>query len=727
MNDPLDRNRIEERLEEIVEAALSSRRSATGAATSLAPLDRKSQEFILHWVEIIARTNQELAYHLAAYAAYALQALGGEKHAYDRSDHEDLEAWIVAAVDRFDERGLIEAIAALQNFKEFAERRTLDRTGIRLEEIDGILERFVHGLGGRALHILPGSESYTDTATIYLPPLISRFERRQDNFALYKALAGFHWAQVRFGTWRIRFEDLSPPGCDPLCLLGWFRTFEAIRLEACLARTLPGLHRDMQNLSRMIEYRQDRLALLRSDTQHLESRTSDANDSVELARQRCRQSPPEPGCYAGTMKPEAVMAVMNERIARERKEFRKLIIEFAASVEKDRSPGKSDEESWDRESWDRLRTDEKKNADDAIFDGATFLRFDDLPLPIPDEALGIAESIVQDIGEIPPDYLQAAGSGRYEVGDRDDAPAEKNPDDVWKGVYHEDGAFFYDEWDFERKRYRKDWCVLREGDVHPLWDDFAMRTLARHKGSVKSIRRSFEALRGLEHRLHRQPDGDDIDLDACVDAFASMRAGGECSERLFTRRARNERDLAVMMMVDMSGSTRGWINDAEREALVLLCEALETLGDRYAIYGFSGSTRKRCEIYRIKRFDEEYSDRVQARIGGIEARDYTRMGAAIRHLAKITSEIEAKTKILITLSDGKPDDYTDYRGNYGIEDTRMALFEARRAGIHPFCVTIDTDAGDYLPRMYGTANFIIVDEVRRLPNDLSDIYRKLTS
>ena len=181
-------------------------------------------------------------------------------------------------------------------------------------------------------------------------------------------------------------------------------------------------------------------------------------------------------------------------------------------------------------------------------------------------------------------------------------------------------------------------------------------------------------------------------------------------------------------MVDMSGSTKGWINDAEREALVLLCEALETLGDRYAIYGFSWTTRKRCEIYRVKRFNEPYTNLVQQRISGITPQDYTRMGVAIRHLSQLLNEIDARVKLLITLSDGRPDDYGDhYRGTYGIEDTRQALIEAKRDGIHPFCITLDTEAKDYLPHMYGAVNYIVIDEVRKLPLKVSDIYRKLTS
>jgi len=190
---------------------------------------------------------------------------------------------------------------------------------------------------------------------------------------------------------------------------------------------------------------------------------------------------------------------------------------------------------------------------------------------------------------------------------------------------------------------------------------------------------------------------------------------------------RAERNIAVAFMVDMSGSTKGWINEAEREALLLLCEALERLGDRYAIYGFSGITRKRCELFRIKTFDENYSEAVKARIAGIAPQEYTRMGFAIRHLSKLLTDIEAGTKVLITLSDGRPDDYFDgYRGPYGIEDTRMALLETQRAGIHPFCITIDQEARDYLPHMYGAARYVILNDVAQLPAKVADIYRRLT-
>jgi nitric oxide reductase NorD protein len=245
---------------------------------------------------------------------------------------------------------------------------------------------------------------------------------------------------------------------------------------------------------------------------------------------------------------------------------------------------------------------------------------------------------------------------------------------------------------------------------------------------VAQLRHTFELLRGEDRRLKKQSDGDEIDLDAVITAFADARTGAEMPAQLFEHRHKIERDIAVMFMVDMSGSTKGWINDAERASLVMLCEALEVLGDRYAIYGFSGITRKRCDIFRIKRFSDRYDNAVRGRIAGIRPQDYTRMGVAIRHLTALLNAVDARTKLLITLSDGKPDDYSDnYRGEYGIEDTRQALIEASRDGIHPFCITIDREAREYLPHMYGAVNYAVIEDVAQLPLKVADVYRRITT
>jgi nitric oxide reductase NorD protein len=263
----------------------------------------------------------------------------------------------------------------------------------------------------------------------------------------------------------------------------------------------------------------------------------------------------------------------------------------------------------------------------------------------------------------------------------------------------------------------------------PLGDGaFVAETKRRYAPLIHQLKRKFEAVRGEDRILGRQPEGEEIDLDALVEAMNDRKSGAEPSPRLFSRRVRNDRSLAAMFMVDMSGSTKGWINDAEREALVMLCEALEKLGDSYAIYGFSGWTRTRCDIYRIKTFADRYDDTVRARIDGIEAKDYTRMGVAIRHLTKLLAQQPARHKLLVTLSDGRPDDFGDeYRGNYGIEDTRRALQEARQQGIRSYCITIDRQGADYLKHMYGPASYTVLDEAKKLPLKVADIYRKLTA
>ena len=151
------------------------------------------------------------------------------------------------------------------------------------------------------------------------------------------------------------------------------------------------------------------------------------------------------------------------------------------------------------------------------------------------------------------------------------------------------------------------------------------------------------------------------------------------------------------------------------------------LDDRYAIWGFSGWTRTRSDLYRIKEFDEAYGAGVQARIAAIQPRDYTRMGPPIRFVTEKLLAEPARHRLLVTISDGRPDDFgDDYRSDYGIEDTRQALLEARRAGVRPFCITIDREGADYLKRMYGPAAYAVLDEVRKLPLKVAEIYRKLT-
>ena len=674
-------------------------------AMAYAALSREEQNFLLGWIRRIATTNIEVAWQ---FGQRALEARGNMPQRV-------IEAWALHAMDSYDQAGLraaLEVIRQAEHFTHFAHEHA---AGAAFEEVSGILLTFVRGLSGRQLKLMQADAAYTNSETLFLPAVVAQMPAAEDNFKLAKATVAFLWAQTRFGSSRANLVEVLSAYPDSDRALELFHALETLRLEACIGRELPGLHRDMQRLK--TELGEGNLPPnWQAYAEELARPGASVEDSLRLLAEAYAGPAPSPVCYQGELRPSAVAECMAARLEREKMLLRVRLAQLAEDARKQHAEPPAAPA--------RFAVEQAADEDRGL--ASLELTLDDVPIMPPEDVRQLLTSIQLDLGDIPPEYLAPAGPGEYDASLFEDKT--KNPDEVWQGTYHEEGATFYREWDFGRQHYRKNWCVMREKDVQPVYDDFAAHTLQKYSGLVKHLRKTFEAMRDEDRLLKRQVYGDDVDIDALVEALADAHDGREMSDRLFTRMHRTERNIAVVFMVDMSGSTKGWINDAERESLVLLCETLETLGDRYAIYGFSGTTRKRCELYRIKQIDEPYNEEVRARISGIRPQDYTRMGFAIRHLTHLLNEVAARTKLLITLSDGKPDDYFDgYRGKYGIEDTRKALQEAQRGGIHPFCITIDQEARDYLPHMYGAANWVLVDEVRRLPLKVADIYRKLTA
>jgi nitric oxide reductase NorD protein len=703
-NTALTVSEIEAKLDEVLVWALSTHRSATPLAEALAPFSRAEQEYVLRWSDAIAKTNAEMAYQFTFHVPQALRQL----------DLAGVEDWVVHAMDLFDKMGLYPACAVFRNIAGFADEVRDKLNGMALEDIAHVLELFVRGLSGRALKLDVGDEPYTDTETLFLPARVARLDDREQNFRLYKAMAAHQWAQTRYGTFRVSLTEALAGYSDPLRAQRLFQALETIRLDARLAHDLTGLHREMTALRAALG-EQLYPAAWETKITRLHSRQADVHDTLALLTELYDQEPPPPVCYQGTLHPEDVEATMSARLAREHFELHVALQQMLG--EQEDKAAESSENLAEHFSFTREENDSELGGEFSMT-----INLDGQPIAPPEHVQQLMDSILQDLGEIPDEYLHAAGDGGYRR-----AGEEKPDEDSWKASYQDEGALLYNEWDFRRQHYRKHWCVLRESDVPPSDEPFVARTRQKYAGLIHQLRKSFEALRGEEKLLKKQVNGDNVDFDALVEAWADMHTGREMSDRLFTKHHKHDRNIAVMFMVDMSGSTKGWINEAERESLVMLCEALEVLGDRYAIYGFSGMTRKRCELYRIKRFDEPYGEEVEKRIAGIQPKDYTRMGVTIRHLTKLLNEVEARTKLLITLSDGKPDDYDGYRGDYGIEDTRQALIEAHRCGIHPFCITIDSEARDYLPHLYGAVNWTLVEDVKKLPLKVSDIYRRLTA
>ncbi len=298
---------------------------------------------------------------------------------------------------------------------------------------------------------------------------------------------------------------------------------------------------------------------------------------------------------------------------------------------------------------------------------------------------------------------------------------------------HGGQATLYAEWDYRIEDYRMNWCRVVERPAEAGSDDFVTETLVSHRSTVKSLRRFFEGLRPPAfRRLAGQPDGEEVDFDAVVRQTGERRAGMEGDDRLYIRREKRERDVAVAFLIDISGSTSRDLGtgrrviDIEKESLVLLCEALDAVGDQYGLYAYSGQGRARIEFFTIKDFDDRLGAATAHRLGGLTPCHQNRDGTAIRHATAKLLVREAKNRVLVLLSDGRPLD-DQYKDDYSLEDTKAALREARQRGVETFCITIDREADNYLRRMYADARYCVIDRVEALPTKLPKIYRQLTA
>jgi nitric oxide reductase NorD protein len=291
----------------------------------------------------------------------------------------------------------------------------------------------------------------------------------------------------------------------------------------------------------------------------------------------------------------------------------------------------------------------------------------------------------------------------------------------------------YPEWDHRLGAYRFPGAIVRPGPAPAGAVEWAERVLDRRATLVRQVRRRFDGLRPRRVRLGRQPDGADPDLDAYVTAFADRRAGEPGDDRLYITSRPARRDLAIAVLADVSASTDAWVAgslrivDVEKEALVILLEALDALGDRHAVLAFSGEGPGAVHVLTVKAFDEAPRTAARRRIAALEPDGYTRVGAAVRHASAVLGRERARHRLLLLLSDGKPNDVDEYAGRYGIEDTRQAVAEARLQGLLPFCLTVDREAPAYLPAIFGPRGFAVLSRPERLPTVLVEVIRSLVT
>ena len=370
-----------------------------------------------------------------------------------------------------------------------------------------------------------------------------------------------------------------------------------------------------------------------------------------------------------------------------------------------------------------------------------------------------AQNLMKEAGTPPPNSQPGQGYGPL-LHD-DDQGGELEP--------REPKTYAYDEWDFRAGDYKPRWCIVKEKNLEEGDATFYNDALTNYMSLSNHIKRQFELIMPENFKkIYRLTDGEDIDLNAALEAWADLKMKVPPDDKIYWHRNRQRRDVAVVFLLDMSASTAEaidegrqvvddrdapddpveymvWLRrrreglvrrnykriiDLEKESTALLINALESIGDTYGIYGFSGYGRENVEFYVIKDIEESFSDKIKRRIDKITPLHATRMGAAIRHATTKLENQDATTKILFLISDGRPQDRGYSREGvekeYAVHDTHMALIEAKRKDITPFCLTVDKAGHDYLKSMCGDMGYEVLGEIWALPERLPMLYRKLT-
>jgi len=291
------------------------------------------------------------------------------------------------------------------------------------------------------------------------------------------------------------------------------------------------------------------------------------------------------------------------------------------------------------------------------------------------------------------------------------------------------GAATYPEWNYRKQCHLPSHCrvlsgVQKEAEVVAL-DEQTQRRIRR-------VRQQFEALRPRRVWLRGQVDGNELDMDALVRARCDLAATGEYSDGLYLATRAEARDLAVSILIDVSLSTDAWVEDRrvidiEKEALLVLAHGLATCGDDYSIQSFTSHRRHRVWVNTLKDFDEPMSETTERRIHALMPGRYTRMGAAIRHCAQQLARRPNRHRLLLVISDGKPNDSDYYEGRYAVEDTRRAILEARQQELTVFGITIDRDAQQYIAHIFGRGRYAMVHKPEHLSLALPRIYQQLVA
>lgn len=750
------------------------RKRGRGKAADPAAVIRK----VLRLIGEIAETDGESA--LAAYRS-STQALR-------KVELEQFEEWVETGLREKQE----ESAKARRSYFALETRASNEllrqtRTGLPLERVQTILRIYIEGLTGREVEIAPLSavpqeSRIGDGKTIYLPNAVAEFDSEDKDFRLYKVLAAHAAGQIEFDTFerdtaglKAAYASLSElyeataEQADAFSLAGYledvqkgekalsdeeiraeirkrrkklpknsdyktvlqvfpeprlakkiFGTMENARIDSRLRSSYRGLRKDLDMMQAFLGERRPYIfdVPMHQVPFELLFQITLCGGATDDARQFYGQIVTE---IESTI--ESYLAIKEATVADSLMATSRVYSLFQNITPEDSQEAEAD----DNEEKGEFAYDDQSKSGEAVAEEKS--KREMKPKTAQDiKDLFSAWNSLDDEGE--PDDLQGA-----EAWTQNEMPEQ--------ALEADDIAFSYDEWDRELSDFRTGWCRVIEKKVKQGDRGFVELARSRYRGVISSVRHQFQLMKPENlTRVNREIDGEEYDLNAVIDYVVDKKADGLQSDRLYTKKLRRRRDVAVSILLDQSSSTARTITrnplqpythpgrriiEIEKEGLVLMSEALEAVGDVYSIYGFTSEGRRNVKFYVVKDFAEKYSDEIEKRIGGITFQNNTRLGAAIRHAAAKLLRQEARTKLLIVLTDGRPYDHDYGDARYAREDVREALTEAKTAGITPFCITIDRESESELKDLYGDVGYTIIDDVLSLPERMPNIYRRLTS
>ncbi len=717
----------------------------------------------------------------------ALECFKSSPRAIARASLDQFQSWARAGVQvHRQDRRRAQAYFALES-KTSQEILRGSNEGVTLESIAHLLRLYVEGLTGREMVIapigaIPEESRIGDGHTINLPSAVAEFGSAEDDFKLYKVLAAHAAGQIEFRTREAATDELKATIRE---VDRFFTDVERrAESESASRQSAKPDEGDLEfaaySDSRHVEHRirpalssddiesvTYRIVLHRFPNQGLATRifTTLENGRIDYLLRSCYRGirrdldfvrarliehrppvfelPVEQAIYEILFQITLCGGVIEEKV---RTAYDRVITEFTRIIT------------------ECLRRENATVADTLV---ATFRVYN---LIGQQQQQDDAEREAEESDEASPDESEASDESARSREQRasQQQPRSLDPFTQWSDPVEEtapleadifedllnsesseqelqegDVVFFYDEWDRELCDHRSKWCRIIQRENRRGTRDFVDQVRSKYSGVISSIRHQFQMLKPESlRRVKGEIDGEDYDLQAVIDHHVDLRTNGRPSDRLYIRRIRREREVAVSFLLDMSSSTARTITrhpnqpytrpgqkiiDIEKQGLVLMSEALEAVGDAYAISGFTSEGRRNVKYFVIKQFGEKYSPEVEKRIGGITYHNNTRLGAAIRHASTELERQDARTRLLIVLSDGRPYDHDYGDSRYAREDTKMALRQTKISGITPFCITIDRESEDELKDLYGEVGYTIIDDVMSLPERLPGIYRRLTT